>query len=221
MVVFNEITVQIIDNQNNKTMKKITLSIVAIAALALGSLNVSKAATINNEVSVTLTNVSSINKIEVHGNVQVYVSDGSADEVKVYNRYYAENALVQSQNGVLRISSYKAEKLVVWVTANDLRSISAYDNAVVTSFGKLAEIGLDVNLYNNALANLNLDTYSTTVNVNDSAKADLSGNVNEFELNSERTATVNQSKLVTDHFTRTVKNDKPAHRNDDQELAEL
>jgi len=202
-------------------MKTITLSIVAFAVLALGSINATKAATINHEVSTTLTNVNNINKIEIHGNVELYVSDGNADQVKVYNHYYAESALVQSQNGVLRISSYSKDKLVVWVTANDLRSISAYDNAEVRSFGKLSEIGLDVNLYNNALANLNLDGYSATVNVNDKAKAELSGQVNDFALNYERSTTINQANLVTDHITKTVKNDSPARKIDSLELADL
>ena len=89
-------------------MKTQVITIAAIIALAFGTVNVSNAATKHNTVTV-LEKVSKINNIEVHGNVQVYVSDGPADQVKVYNDYYAENALVQSQNGTLRISSYKAE----------------------------------------------------------------------------------------------------------------
>jgi hypothetical protein len=125
-------------------MKTSIFTILAIVALAVGSTNSSFASVKNDnkEVSTVLTNISQISKIEVHGNVELYVSDGNTDQVKVYNQYYAESALVQSQNGVLRISSYKAEKLVVWVTANDLRAISAYDNAAVKSFGSLSKIDL-------------------------------------------------------------------------------
>ncbi|KAF1856317.1 hypothetical protein Lal_00049317 [Lupinus albus] len=108
--------------------------------------------------------------------------DGDTDKVKVYNKYYAESALVQSRNGVLRISSYAGEKLVVWVTVNDLRFIEAYDNASVTSFGKLSKIELDVNLHNGATADLKLDAYKANITVNDAAKAQLAGNVNDCNL---------------------------------------
>jgi len=202
-------------------MKTTALTIIAIAVLAVGSVNFTKAATPKNEVSTTLKNVSNINKIEVHGNVQVYISDGTQDQVKVYNHYYAENALVQNQNGVLRISSYKAEKLVVWVTAADLRSISAYDNAVVTSFGKLAEIDLSVTLNDNALAQLDLNGYSANINVNGRAKANLSGNLAECELHYDRTSFVNQTNLTADHFVKQERNNILLAKNDNLVLADL
>lgn len=200
-------------------MKKLALSIVAIAALAFGTVNVTKADTITpTEVSTTLTNISTINKIEIHGNVQVFISDGQQDQVRVYNRYYAENALVQSQNGVLRISSYSNEKLVVWVTAADLRSITAYDNSEVRSFGILSEIGLDVSLFDSSSASLNLASYSATIKVSDHAKANLSGTVSECELDYDHTATVNQAKFTAENLTQKVKNETPV-RTESEELA--
>jgi len=202
-------------------MKTKVFTLIAIAALAFGTVNFTNAATvkINKEVSTTLTSVSKINNIEVRGNVEVFVSDGSADAVKVYNRYYAENAVVQNVNGTLRISSYNAQKLVVWVTAKDLRGISAYDNSVVKSFGKLAEIGLDVALYDNSSAQLDLDAYTANINVNDHARADLTGNVSECDLKYTNITTVNQSQLAAEHLTKTVKVIKARTQAD--EIAEL
>jgi len=178
-------------------MKTSIFTILAIVALAVGSTNSSFASVKNEnkEVSTVLTNISQISKIEVHGNVELYISDGNTDQVKVYNQYYAESALVQSQNGVLRISSYKAEKLVVWVTANDLRAISAYDNAAVKSFGSLSKIDLDVNLYDNATATLNLEAYRATLTVNNSAKATLTGSVTEYSL-----TYADSAKVINDNF---------------------
>jgi hypothetical protein len=221
MVVINEIEIQTIDNQNHKKMKTKVLTIAAIIALAFGTANLSNAATVkNNDDVVVLTNVSRISKIEIHGNVEVYVSDGAEDQVKVYNKYYSENALVQSSNGVLRIASYKAEKLVVWVTANELQSISAYDNATVASFGKLSEIALDVNLYNNATAKLNLDSYSANINVNDRAKAELTGAVNQCELHYAAGSTINHVNFTAEQFTQ-VKNENTADTDGLQQLAVL
>ncbi|MGZ3812113.1 MAG: GIN domain-containing protein [Mucilaginibacter sp.] len=191
-------------------MKTRILSFVTIAAIVLGISSNTFAATKNdsavknNEVSTVLTNVSKIDKIEIRGNVELFVTDGSNDQVKVYNRYYSESALVQSQKGVLRITSYSAQKLVVWVTANELSAITAYDDAEVRSFGKLSSIEMDITLHNNAYAKLDMGGYSANITVNDRAKADLTGNVNECNLNYTRSASVNSTNFVADHITRNI-----------------
>jgi len=188
-------------------MKTTILTLATIATLALGLGNTTyaagtkdSAAKTNNEVSTVLTNVSAISKIEVRGNVEVFISDGDADQVKVYNKYYEQSALVQSQNGVLRITSYADQKLVVWVKAADLRAITAYDNAEVKSYGKLSPIELNVSLHNNASANLNLDAYSANVTVADHAKADLSGRADQFTLNHGVATSVNKFNFVAAHY---------------------
>jgi hypothetical protein len=179
-------------------MKTTFLSIFTALVLVAGIANSTYAATAKNDNNTytVLSGISAINKIEVHGNVELYVSDASSDEVKVYNKYYSESALVQSKNGVLRISSYKAEKLVVWVSASDLRSISAYDNAEVKSFGNISKIEFDIDLHDNAEARLNLDAYSANITVKDNARADLRGSATELSLNRDIESNV-QSKNFT------------------------
>ncbi|MET3979473.1 hypothetical protein ABIB62_002059 [Mucilaginibacter sp. UYP25] len=190
-------------------MKTSVLTIATIFALALGTVTSTFAFVTNNnneEVSTVLTNVSKINKIELHGNVELFVSDGSADEVKVYNKYYAESALVQNQNGTLRISSYTDKKLVVWVKAADLQSIVANDNSSVKSFGSLQKLDLDVTLNNNSSADLNLDAYKASINVNDRANANISGTVNDYNLVQDQSATVNHANLAAANRSKTVTN---------------
>jgi hypothetical protein len=126
--------------------------------------------------------------------------------VKVYNKYYAESALVQSQNGTLRISSYTDKKLVVWVTAADLQSIVANDNSTVKSFGTLEKLDLNVTLNNTASADLNLDAYKANINVNDHAKANISGNVNDYSLTQDQSASVNHSNLAAVNRSKTITN---------------
>ena len=182
-------------------MKKTILSIITLATVVLGITNSTYAATKNNVVVTTLSDITTINKIEVHGNVELYISDGATDQVKVYNKYYSESALVQNKNGVLRITSYTNEKLVVWVTANDLRAVSAYDNSQVKSFGDLSKIEFSVDLHNTASAQLSLDAYSAIVSVSDKAKADLSGTATEFSLNHNQGSTVNKSNFIAAHYS--------------------
>jgi hypothetical protein len=195
---YKYLTIKIINK-----MKKVILTLIAITVVVLGTSNFTYAATNNTNVITTLTNIGSINKIEVRGNVEVFVSTGEKDQVKVNNNYYAESAFVQDQNGVLRISSYKAEKLVLYVTASNLQSIAAYDNAVVVSNEKLSLISLDVNLFNNAYANLDLNNYATNVTVNDQAKADLTGSITEYSLTYNTLSNVNRTELIAQNVSET------------------
>jgi len=181
-------------------MKKIILSVITLSLVVLGTTNLTYAAQVNAAAGTILTDINTINKIEVHGNVTLYISDASSDQVKVYNQYYSESALVQSKNGTLRIASYSPEKLVVWVSANDLRSVSAYDNSEVKSFGNISKIEFNVDLHDNASAKLNLDTFSANVTVNDFAKAELTGSANEFTLNREFASTVNNVNFKAARF---------------------
>ena len=182
-------------------MKTQILTIFSALVLVTGIANSAHAATPKTQNAIVLNDVSAINKIEIRGNVELYISDGATDEVKVYNKYYAESALVQSKNGVLRITSYNTEKLVVWVTANDLRTVSAYDNAEVKSFGKLSKIEFDVDLHNSSSAKLNLDVYAANVTLADHAKADLTGTANELKLSHDIATSVNNYNFTAVHIT--------------------
>ncbi len=201
-------------------MKTTLFTIAASLVLVAGLSNSTFASTKNTTtVATVLTDVSKISKIEIRGNVELYVSAGTADQVKVYNKYYASSALVQSSKGVLRIASYTKDKLVVWVTANDLRAISAYDNAEVKSFGNLSAIELDVNLHNNATAKLNLDNYNTNVNVSDNAKIELTGTTEVYTLNHNLQSSVNNNNFVAASYTDKLNNTTAAKN--ENELAGL
>jgi ribosomal 30S subunit maturation factor RimM len=195
-------------------MKTTLTAIATVLFMVLGFANIASANTVKNDAGIVLTDISKINKIEVYGNVELYISSGPADQVKVYNRYYAENALVQSQKGVLRISSYKTEKLVVWVTVNQLSAINAYDNAEIKSFGNLSGIELDVKLNNNASASLDLDTYSASITLSGNAKAELKGNTNEYSLTRNATSNVNSNGLAYAHATETLNKETKPRVND-------
>jgi hypothetical protein len=182
-------------------MKLRILSVITSIVLVFGITNLTKAATVNSNYVTTLTNISAINKIEVRGNVELYISDATSDQVKVYNKYYSESAVVQTKNGVLNIASYGAEKLVVWVSANDLRSVSAYDNSDIKSFGQFSNIEFNVDLHDNASAKLNIDAFSANVSVSDHATANVSGKANKFTLNHTFATSVNNNNLQADHFT--------------------
>ncbi|MDB5022450.1 MAG: hypothetical protein JWP78_205 [Mucilaginibacter sp.] len=187
------------------------LAFVVISAIASSTY----AATTNNAGYTILNNIKAVSKIEIRGNVELFISGNSAEQVKVYNKYYSESALVQSSNGVLRISSYGTEKLVVWVTSENLRSVSAYDNAEVKSFGDVSKIEFSIDLHDYASAKLNFNSYSANVTLRDHAKIELSGTVDEFILNRSEGSTLVKPDFSADRYTET-KATKPAEtRKDD------
>ena len=149
----------------------------------------------------SLPAIGSFNKIEVHGNVEVVVANGEKTNVQVTNDFYAENAVVQNNEGTLRIASYNNEKLTVYVTANNLSSIEAFDNATVKSDGRLSAIQMEVSLHNDAYAALNLDSFAAELTVDNNAKADLTGNVTEYAFNHTASAVINQKGLVAENRT--------------------
>ncbi|MBS1523215.1 MAG: DUF2807 domain-containing protein [Bacteroidetes bacterium] len=200
-------------------MKTRILSIILLFAAIAGFSKSTYAATSNADYTL-LKEIKAINKIEVRGNVELFISDNSVEQVKVYNKYYSENALVQYNNGTLRITSYNAEKLVVWVSTDDLRAVTAYDNAEVRSFGKLSKIEFDVDLHNNASANLNMDAYSANVKLNDHAKAELSGNATEFGLTANANTTVVKNDFKAEYITDNKINTATAAKNDDLTILE-
>ncbi len=186
-------------------MKTTILTAAIFFATVLGiSQSTYAATTKGHELSTTLTEVKNINEIEVHGNVQLYVTSGTTDEVKVYNSYYGENAMVQDEKGVLRISSYSTEKLVVWVTVNNLSKLSAYDNAEVKSFGKLSAINLEVKLYNDASAKLDMDTYTADITLADHSKGSFTGEVTEAKVKYDQFTKINTADLKAAHLAKTM-----------------
>ena len=179
-----------------------TAAILLVTVFGLSNSTYATAAK-DSQAYTILTNVSNINKIEVHGNVELYLSAGPTDEVKVYNQYYKETALVQNQNGALCISSYKTEKLVVWITASDLRNLEVYDNASVKSFGKLSAIDIDVKLYDNATAKLNMDAFRADITLNDNARANIEGSVTYAALKYNKVSMLTTTNLVADNIIKT------------------
>ncbi len=184
-------------------MKTTLLTLIA-AVILTATVTTTKATAATTTEPITLTGIKNISKIEARGNVEVYITNGTKDGVKVYDTaYYASNALVQVEEGTLRITNYdKTKKLLVEVTVTDLRNVAAYDNAVIKS-DKLALVDLSVDLYNNAYAGLQLDNYAASINVNDQAKADLSGDVMEYSLTYNYGATVNRTELAATNESET------------------
>lgn len=176
---------------------KTTFLKIATALLMLTSVNSAFAASSPSVPQYTqLTWIKNFYKIEAHGNVQLHLVTGEKTKVEMSSSYYDHNALVQVENGVLRITCYNKERLNVWVTISDLSALSAYDNVLVQTEGKFSALDLDVELFNRAKADLNLDCSFTNIKLNDRSMADISGTAMECKLATNYAATLNDVNFV-------------------------
>lgn len=195
---------------------KFTTIIAAVALLvSTSTLTFADVKTDGNDTAITSTEIKEIGKIdaiEASGNVDVYIMNGDYDAVKVYSDYYGENAVVQNVDGVLRIASYTEDKLMVLVTVSDLHAITANDDAFVKTYGDaLSAKGLIVNLNDDAVAVLKLDALAANITVNDDARADLYGSIENYNLNYSPSATINKDKLASlSSRTKTIEKPKPS-----------
>lgn len=188
-------------------MKTKIAILIALVALIICNITYAKAA----NQAVELTEVGVISEIEASGNVDVYIVNGDKDAVKVFDDYYGQNAIVKNVDGVLHIASYTTEKLMVLVTVSDLHAITANDNAFVKTYGDaLSAKSLIIDLNDDAVAVLKLDVIAANITVDDEARAELYGMVENQSLAYSSTATVNRSDLKT-YASRVREIEQPKH----------
>ncbi|TCC93782.1 hypothetical protein EZ428_03145 [Pedobacter frigiditerrae] len=179
-----------------KTSIKTLIALSLTGLVLTSSAFVTKAA--DGQKQTVLTDVKKVNKINVSGNVELILVQSADENVKVYNDYYASNALVQQKNGELRISSFNKETLTVIVYVTNLNSITASENATVKTFGKFSLLNLDVNLKDKATANLNTSTISLNANVTDEANLTLSGTTEEYNAVLGSVAKLNMNSFAAE-----------------------
>ena len=154
--------------------KMLALIVLAFVVIFISSSRKAKAA--DKNLSVTeFKDVKHINKLVLMGNVDVYLTHGVEENLKVYDNYYTKNALVQWENGELRITSFDKERLTVTITVSNLSAIEASGNVNVRSMNELSTIDLDIRLKNNATAKIDAQAVNISSSLQDQSKLVLSG----------------------------------------------
>ena len=151
----------------------------------------------DNTITV-LTDVKKINKINASGNVSLILVQSADERVNVYNNYYTKNALVQQKDGELRVSSYEKQTLVVVVYVSNLSAITASENATVKTYGKFSALNLDVNLSDDAKADLNTNTISLNTNIKGNADLTLTGSTSDYNAIVNSFSKVNMADFVAE-----------------------
>jgi hypothetical protein len=130
----------------------------------------------------TLSSVKDIRKIVVSGNVQLLLVQDSKESVKVYDKYYSKNALVQQQGSTLRISSYADRPLSIVVYVKELNAIEAYNTAKVRTEGCFKLLNLDVRLMDSASADINAKTVSLFSSVKGASALKIAGTSDQHTI---------------------------------------
>lgn len=176
------------------SIKNLAAALTLTGVLFTGSAFANK--TTDNPQVTVLSEVKKVNKINVSGNVELILVQSADESVKVYDNYFAKNALVQQKNGELRISSFEKETLTVVVYAAQINEITASNDANVKTFGRFSGLDLSVNLKDNATAQLNTNTISLNTNVNGNAKLTLAGTTETLNAVLGSVAKVNMDQFV-------------------------
>ena len=192
-------------------MKTTFLKIATVLFILTAGSKTFAANRVVNPKSTNLTWINNFYKVEVHGNVHLHLLSGEKNSVKVSGNYYDHNALVQVENGVLRITCYKTERLDVWVTVYDLSDLTAYDDVLINTTGKLSVLDLNVELFDKAKADLNLDCFCAHVKLNDSSLANITGTAMESEMAVNYASTLNSTNFIAGQML--SKRTEPAQKN--------
>jgi hypothetical protein len=140
-----------------------------------------KAAEPVNHVT-TLHSVKDIRKIVVSGNVNLLLVQDNKESIKVYDKYYSKNALVQQQGGTLRISSFSDRPLSIVVYVKELNVIEASNEAKVRTEGCFRLLNLDVCLKDSATADINAKTVSLFTSVKGASILKIAGTSDQHAI---------------------------------------
>lgn len=157
-----------------------TLFAAALTTIILGTASLAANATENNSNYTNLTSVKNISKIKISGNVKLILVQDAKESIEVYDNYFAKNALVQQQNGELRISSFTSTPLTVIAHVNNITNIEASNTSTVKTTGNFNLLDLNVILNDGATADIKANTVSLTTNINGSANLVLSGSTEYY-----------------------------------------
>lgn len=201
--------------------KMLAVTVMAFVVIIITSSKKAKAA-FGDDVKVTeLSHVKHINKITITGNVEVYLTQGYAENLKVYDDYYAKNALVQWNNGELRISSYNKEKLVIGITVTNLNNIEASGDVIIRTMNKLSGINLDISLTGDAKATLEAQVVNLNSVVAGTSSLELSGDAETQSMSISGSARFNASKFTSENSSIVLSDNAHASFNQDGKTTEV
>jgi len=154
---------------------------IAITTVLLSTTGIAAKASAHNNSYTNLNTVKNISKIKISGNVKLILVQDAKESIQVYDNYYAKNALVQQQNGELRISSFNKEPLTVIAHVNNISSIEAANTSSVKTAGNFNLLNLEVVLNDQSSADIQANTVSLNTSLNGTSNLNISGSTENYK----------------------------------------
>lgn len=191
-----------------KISRMLALTVWAFVVIIISSSGKSKAAE-RTETSPDLKNTKRISKIIVAGNVNVFLTQGIKEDIQFDNQ---KHATLRYKNDVLYISSFGKQRISVSLTVTNLSAIVAGGNVIVRTMNELSSIDLDIQLKDNASAQIEAQAVNITSSLTGASKLELAGESENQHLNlsgesqfqANRFFTQNRSMTVTDGAVATI-----------------
>lgn len=154
----------------------------------------SKKATKEKSVAATAVNISSINKINVTGNVEVTLVQNAKSKT-LFTNEGDEQVTVKKIGNTLHINSPSSRAGKVTVYVDDIYRIEASENAYIVTEKALNLKNLQVYLKDNAYLSLNTKTNSLLTKIDGNANLGLTGSTDSYIIEMAKSA-----KLSLDQF---------------------
>lgn len=149
----------------------LALTVLAFVVIIISSSNKGKAAE-KAAAAIEFKKVKNIYKIVVKGSVDLYITQGAEESLKVYDGKQAD---VKLENGTLSISSAQNQRMAVSVTVKNLSAIEAGDNSKVRTMNEISTVNLDLQFNDQADGQIEAKAISISSILSDQAKLELSG----------------------------------------------
>lgn len=176
-----------------------TLCATSLIALAISTSTVYAANNINpakeKSISATAVNITSINKLNVSGNIEVTIIQNAKSKT-LYTNEGDEYVSVKKIGNSLYINSKNSTKAAkVTVYLDDIYRIEASENASIVTENELNLKYLQVFLKDNANVSLNTKTAALFTKLNGNSTLSLKGATDSYSIEMDKSARINLDKF--------------------------
>lgn len=140
--------------------------------------------------------VSGCSKIEVRGNITVFISQGTKEGARVQTDEPMAKVSLKRKGTKLMISSSEKERVMLYLTVKDLQRIDAADHAIVRSTGKVRFPVLQIFVEGNAEVEVNVISKDLYTVIKQGAILKLSGSTDRHTSVKDDTSLLNTNSFA-------------------------
>ncbi|QNK64001.1 DUF2807 domain-containing protein [Pedobacter sp. PAMC26386] len=173
-----------------------TLFATALTAIVLTSSAFTTFAKEGDKSSSAINTSYELNMVKVNGNVQVYLSLGAKENIRVETNQPEARVSLKRIGEKLLISSTEENMVTVYLTVKSLSRIDAADKAIVKTNGHFNLENLQIFLQDDAQVNVDATALDIYTVIKDGASLKLSGSTDRLISIKDEASKLNTNKLI-------------------------